>query len=53
MNSYTSQENTISYININNKIIKIDRYCPICNNLFNLDNIKEDIYSDEDGESII
>jgi hypothetical protein len=52
MNSYTAQENTITYINIDNKIIKLEKHCPICNNLFNWDNPEEDIYSNEDGEPI-
>jgi len=51
MNSFTAQENTITYINIGNRLVKIEKYCPICNNLFNWDST-EDTYSEEDGETI-
>lgn len=51
---YTSQtDNTITYINKGNTVIKLEKDCPMCNRLFCLDAPEEDIYSEQDGEDII
>ena len=50
---YTKSINTVTYINKDNKIIKLEKDCPICNNIFNLDDYGEDIYEEQDGEDIL
>jgi len=51
--NYTTITNTVTYINKGNRIIKLEKYCPICNNLFCLERYKEDIYSEQEDEDII